>query len=281
MSLVSALNALRFAQVVVLVVEATQGKFSKVDLQLARKCMLEGRALVVAANKADLLPQSMTRSQYEEGVRKHCAAFLPELGNLRVVCCVANKREGVNRLLHTVLEVHDIWSKRIDTWVLNSWFKDLMVAMPAARADGKPIKIKYITQVKSRPPTFALFTNTAVLPTFLERFLRARLQQDFSLHGVPLRFIIRKAEVPERYRQQNRQRNAEQEGGRTTVHGLRRGTASPPMPRPAVTGERRGRVRNSRSSAAGPRKVLGHESLTRSRTKTVIRRRQIKKSSNK
>ena len=59
--------------------------------------MLEGRALVVAANKADLLPLAMTRSQYEEGVRKHCAAYLPELGNLRVVCCVANKREGVNR----------------------------------------------------------------------------------------------------------------------------------------------------------------------------------------
>lgn len=192
MSLVSALNALRFAQVVVMVVEVSQGSFSKIDLQLARKCMQEGRALVVAANKADLLPSGVSSKMYEMSVSEHCQKSLSDFGEVAVVCCVAKDREGINRLLHTVLKVHDSWSRRIDTWVLNSWLKELMVSAPETNHGGRPVRLKYMTQTKARPPTFALFCNVSALPGTFERFLRTRLHADFSLTGVPLRFIVRK-----------------------------------------------------------------------------------------
>jgi len=193
LALISALNALRFAQVVLLVVDGEQGKFSKVDLQLARKCLEEGRALVIAANKKDLVSRKgVGSSAYEEGVRKHCEQYLREFGEVPVVACAAIDGVGVKRVLEAVLQAHDAWSKRADTWVLNQWLKDVLVTCPRPRSGGKPIKIKYITQVKSRPPVYALFGNASELPGFFERFLRSKLQHDFSLQGVPLRFTVRK-----------------------------------------------------------------------------------------
>lgn len=96
MALISALNALRFAQVVLLMVESDQGKFSKVDLQIARKCLAEGRSVVIAANKSDLLLQrGVSASEYESGVRKHCEAYLRELGEVKIVACSTLKKEHV------------------------------------------------------------------------------------------------------------------------------------------------------------------------------------------
>ena len=96
MALISALNALRFAQVVLLMVEGDQGKFSKVDLQIARKCLDEGRSVVIAANKCDLVSlRGVSAAEYEAGVRKHCAAFLRELGEVKVVACSTLKKEHV------------------------------------------------------------------------------------------------------------------------------------------------------------------------------------------
>ena len=90
MALISALNALRFAQVVLIVIESSQGKFSKLDLQLAQKCLEEGRAVVIAANKADLgRARGMSVNKYEEGVREHCDAFMREFGEVPIVACTA------------------------------------------------------------------------------------------------------------------------------------------------------------------------------------------------
>jgi len=90
MALISALNALRFAQVVLIVIESSQGKFSKLDLQLAQKCLEEGRAVVIAANKADLVhSRGLTVNKYEEGVREHCDAFMREFGEVPIVACTA------------------------------------------------------------------------------------------------------------------------------------------------------------------------------------------------
>jgi GTP-binding protein len=192
-ALVSALNSLRFAQVVLLVVEGSTGKFSKLDLQLARKCLEEGRGLVIAANKKDLVSANgVSNKQYEDGVRKHCDSFMREFGDIPVIAVSGLENSGVNRILSSVLSVHDAYSKRIDTWVLNKWLKDLMVSQSAPRIGGKNVTIKYMTQVKSRPPTFALFTNIPELPGSYERFIRSRLQHDLSLQGVPIRFSIRK-----------------------------------------------------------------------------------------
>lgn len=195
MSLISALNALRFAQVVMIVVEADQRAFRHIDLQLARKCLQEGRAVFIAANKVDVAEsEGLSLTQYEKQVEENAAEYLRDFGSVPVVACSGLNGRGVNRLLNVAMQVHEAWDKRVDTWVLNDWLKELMVTAPTARAGDKAIKIKYMTQVKGRPPTFTLFTNVKELPPFFERFLRSRLQQDFQLKGVPVRFIIRKSE---------------------------------------------------------------------------------------
>ena len=99
------------------------------------------------------------------------------------------------RVLDTVIRTHDAWSARIDTWVLNKWLADILVVNNTPRVSGKQVKIKYITQIKSRPPVFALFCNVDKLPRFFERFLRFRLQTEFQLEGIYVRFIIRKTET--------------------------------------------------------------------------------------
>ena len=196
MALISALNALKFAQVVLLVVEGSQGKFSKVDLQLAHKCLEEGRGLVIAANKRDIVKKTsqLTPEQYEEGVTVHCDAFLKEFGNIPVVSCCGTgpDKGGLDRLLKTVINTHDAWSKRISTWVLNKWLKDTLIVHQPPRISGKALSLKYITQVKNRPPAFALFCNAHSLPGFFERFLRNKLQSDFKLEGIPVRFTVKK-----------------------------------------------------------------------------------------
>jgi len=192
-ALISALNALRYAQVVLLVVEGSQGKFSKLDLQLAGKCLEEGRGLVIAANKSDLMvPSGVSSAAYEEGVRSHIAEFLREFGDIPVVVSSGTEGKGIDRILNTVIKVHDAWSRRVSTGDLNSWLKDLLVTNPPPRVNGRLLNLKYITQIKSRPPTFALFTNMEELPGFFERFLKSNIQQAFKLQGVPLRFVVRK-----------------------------------------------------------------------------------------
>lgn len=196
LALINALNALRFAQVVVLVVDAEQRKFSKTDLQLATRCLQEGRGMVVVANKSDLLTtydeDHISGAEFERAVKEHCDEYLRDFGDIPVVVTSALNGKNVKRVLRTVIDVHDAWSKRCPTWVLNRWLRDTMVTAPPARYAGKPLKIKYITQTKSRPPMFTLFTNVNELPGAVERFLKTRIQEDFQLKGVPLRFVVRK-----------------------------------------------------------------------------------------
>lgn len=194
MALISALNALRFAQVVMIVVEASQGKFSKIDLQLARKCLEEGRGVFIAANKFDIAAsKGVTAKEYERQVMEHTDEYFREFGKVPVIVCSGTLGKGVSMLLKTAIAVHDSWDKRISTWVLNNWLKDLLVATPPPRVGEKALKVKYMTQLKTRPPQFALFTNMLAVPQSFERFLRSRLQTDFKLRGVPIRFIVRKA----------------------------------------------------------------------------------------
>jgi GTPase len=198
MALVSALNALRFSQVVLLVVEGHQGQFSKVDLQLARKCLIEGRALVIAANKSDLLVNSgVSETDYQAGVQKHVDTYLREFGSAPVVACSAFEKKGVKNILDAVVRTHDAWSNRFSTYVMNLWLKELLVANPSPRVSGRALKLKYMTQIKGRPPSFAIFANMQSIPGFYERYLRTKLQEDFDLKGVPIRFIIRKTKGAE------------------------------------------------------------------------------------
>jgi len=196
-ALVSALHSLRFSQVVLLVIEGDQGKFSKIDLQLAEKCKREGRAMVIVANKADVVAEKggVSATDYAKGVRKHTDHYMKEFGHIPIVTTCALRSQGIGRLLTTVIRTHDAWSARISTWVLNRWLADLMVAAHAPRVSGKIVKIKYMTQIKSRPPVFALFCNVDSLPSFFERFLRFKLQSEFRLEGIHVRFAVRRTET--------------------------------------------------------------------------------------
>ncbi|RYH20955.1 ribosome-associated GTPase EngA [archaeon] len=192
-ALISALNALRFAQVVLLVIEADQGAFKKIDLQLARKCLEEGRALFIAANKCDVIKaRGMSMNEYEEQVRAHTAEYFREFGDIPVIATSGTESLGIKRLLRTTISVYDSWNRRISTGMLNTWLKDTMVTAPTARAGERAVKIKYMTQIKARPPTFALFTNVSELPGFFERYMRSKIQEDFKLVGVPIRFVVKK-----------------------------------------------------------------------------------------
>lgn len=131
------MNALKFAQVVFLVIESNQGRFSKIDLQLAQKCLQEGRALIVIANKRDLLALGgISGREYESTVKQHCEQYLREFGDVLVISCSATEKEGiqryefvfhislislqlVQRILKTAISVHDSWSRRIPTANLN------------------------------------------------------------------------------------------------------------------------------------------------------------------
>jgi GTP-binding protein len=194
-ALMSALQSLKFANVVMLVVEASQGKFSKIDLQLARKCLEEGRGLFIAANKVDTLQsQGMSLTQYENQVKEHTSELFREFGKVPVVACSGTTGRSLDRLLRTAIKVHDSWDKRISTGLLNAWLREVSVTAPKARVGDKQLKVKYITQVKSRPPTFSLFCNAEELPSFYERYLRAKIQEEFQLEGVPIRFVVKKSE---------------------------------------------------------------------------------------
>lgn len=218
-ALVSALHSLRFSQVVLLVIEGDQGKFSKIDLQLAEKCKKEGRAMVIVANKADLVAEKagVSAADYAKGVRKHTDHYMKEFGHIPIVTTCALRSHGMGKLLTTVIRTHDAWSARISTWVLNRWLADLMVVARPPRVSGKIVKIKYITQIKSRPPVFALFCNVDKLPSFFERFLRFKLQSEFRLEGIHVRFAIRKTET----RAVNRKRK---EAASLSAEDLNRGT---------------------------------------------------------
>lgn len=158
------------------------------------RCMEEGRGLVIAANKADLVNDNgVSVTKYEEGVRQHCEAFMNEFGDVPVVACTATSGQGMYRVLTAVIDTHDAWSRRVDTWILNRWLKDVLVTAPQAGVGRKKLRVKYMTQIKARPPAFTVFCNHTELPESFARFLRSKMQEEFQLRGVPIRFVIRKS----------------------------------------------------------------------------------------
>lgn len=192
-SLFSALRALRFSQVVVLVVEATQGRFNKTDIAFGQRCLQEGRAMVIAANKSDLSEKSMR--QYEMSVQEQAEHYFGDFGDIPVVVTSGLEQKGIVRLLRTVMTTHDAWNMRADTWVLNQWLREVVDIDPPPRVGGKVTRIKYMTQIKGRPPTFVLVCNQSELPPSYMRFMTNKLRNDFRLNGVPLRMIVRKSKA--------------------------------------------------------------------------------------
>ena len=188
------LRALKMAEVVVLVVDATM-PLERQDLTIARLVAQEGRALVIALNKWDLVADpNATMAE----VRRALADQLADVRGVAYVPLSALTGRNVDQLLPAVVEAHARWNRRVPTSALNRWLEAALEKHPPPLVQGRRVKIRYATQAKARPPTFVLFANKAAeaLPESYLRYLATGLRETFDLGGVPIRFHVRHGENP-------------------------------------------------------------------------------------
>jgi len=187
------LRAVKYAQVVVLVLDGTLG-LEKQDLTIARNVVDEGRALILVINKWDLVKD---RSGCLRQLKDRLETSLPQIKGIRMVTCSALTGKGLNRLLPTVLGVYDTWNRRVPTGPLNRWLQDMTDRHPPPLARGRRLRLRYMTQAKTRPPTFVVFASRPEeLPEAYVRYLVNGLRTEFNLEGVPLRLFTRKGKNP-------------------------------------------------------------------------------------
>ena len=193
MSVESTIYAANMAQVVVLVLDA-DAVLDKQDLTIARMVIDEGRALVIAVNKWDIAK----RKEALEKLNYKLETSLTQVVGVPTVTISALKKEGLDKLMRAVQKVYKRWNLRIPTAPLNQWFAAVQEQNPAPLGKNKRrIKLKYITQAKTRPPSFFIFSsNPEGLPDSYLRYLTNSLRQTFDLGGVPLRVTVRKANNP-------------------------------------------------------------------------------------
>ncbi len=188
-----ALNAIRFAEVVVLLIDADQA-LEKQDLQIADLVEREGRALVIGINKWDLVTD---HDKLIRTLREKVEYALPQVKGVAVVPVSALSGRGVAKLMAAVLKVYDAWNRRIPTAALNRWFADVQERHTPPAVSGRRIKLRYITQSNARPPTFILFCSRPDdLPESYTRYLVNSLRETFDLWSVPIRAHLRKPKNP-------------------------------------------------------------------------------------
>jgi len=188
-----AVRAIRFAEVVVLLVDAER-PFEHQDLTIGDLVTQEGRALVVAVNKWDLV-EDKQRTLKE--LRQTLGERLAQVPGVALVPVSALRGRGVERLGPAVLAAYDTWNRRIGTADLNRWLEEAVARHSPPAAHGRRIKIRYMTQASARPPTFVAFcSRPEELPKSYLRYLSNSLREAFDLPGVPLRLNLRKGENP-------------------------------------------------------------------------------------
>jgi GTP-binding protein len=181
-------RAIDYAEVVVLLLDATRG-LEVQDLKIAAQVIEEGRALIIALNKWDVAEQA---SSLFNGVKGALGEGLAQLKDVPLLTVSARTGKGIDTLLEVAFDLRAAWSRRISTGELNRWFEQAIEANPPPAPRGQRIKLRYITQVKSRPPTFVVFGNrTDELPESYRRYLVNALRRDLKLAAVPLRLDFR------------------------------------------------------------------------------------------
>ncbi len=188
LSTADALNAIRFAEVVIVLVDA-EAPFEEQDTRIADLVEREGRAVVIGINKVDLVerqPGVRTR------LREIADRVLPQIKGVPVVPLSARTGEGLDRLLMAVMESYAVWNRRVPTAALNRFLTDAVSAHPPPAISGRRVRLDYITQPKARPPTFVLFASRASqLPETYRRYLINGLRETFELPGTPVRLTLR------------------------------------------------------------------------------------------
>jgi len=193
LSVADALRAVRFAEVVVLMMDA-QNKFEEQDLRIADLIEREGRALVIAINKWDLIA---TKPGAISALRTEADHWLPQVKGAPVVAVSGLVGEGIDRLMDAIQAAYAVWNKRIPTASLNRWFEQAIDANPPPAVSGRRLKLNYITQTKARPPSFVLFCSRAdAVPQTYLRYLVNSLREHFKLPGTPVRISLREKANP-------------------------------------------------------------------------------------
>ncbi len=188
MAVDDALRAIRLAHVVILVLDA-EAVLDKQDLTIARWVLEEGRALVIAINKWDAVKD---RKASQQRLSDRLQTSLPQVVGIPTVTISALRGHKLDALLDAVLKIYDVWNRRVSTGQLNRWLEAMREAHQPPLAAGRTNKLRYITQVKARPPTFALFlSQPSELPDSYQRYLVNGLRGPFGLEGVPIRLLLR------------------------------------------------------------------------------------------
>ncbi|VUX45993.1 GTPase Der [Candidatus Defluviicoccus seviourii] len=186
-------RAIRFAHVCAIVIDGSVG-LEKQDLTIARWVSEEGRAPLLVVNKADLIDD---RRASAADLARRIQTSLAQLRGLKPAYVSALTGAGVGGLMARVLEAYESWGQHIGTGPLNRWLKEMSGKQAPPMVGGRPFKLRYIAQVSTRPPTFAVFANrVAPLPESYLRFLANGLRDRFGLGGVPLRFVVRQPRNP-------------------------------------------------------------------------------------
>jgi GTP-binding protein len=193
LSVADALNAVRFAEVVVVLLDVDNA-FEEQDQRIADLVEQEGRAIIIAVNKWDLKEKTpgaigRLRAQAEEK--------LTQLKGVPLVAVSGLTGEGLERLMQAIVDAHEVWNKRIPTSALNRWFEHATSAHPPPAVSGRSLRLNYITQAKSRPPSFVVFcTRADAVPDAYKRYLLNSLRDAFDLPGTPIRLALREKDNP-------------------------------------------------------------------------------------
>ena len=193
LSVADTLRAVRFAEVVVLMMDA-QNKFEEQDLRIADLIEREGRALVIAVNKWDLMGR---QSSLIAALRTDADHLLPQVKGMPIVAVSGLMGEGIDRLMTAIEDAYAIWNRRVPTAALNRWFEQAVDANPPPAVSGRRLKLNYITQAKARPPSFILFCSRAdAVPESYLRYLVNSMRSFFELPGTPVRISMREKANP-------------------------------------------------------------------------------------
>jgi GTP-binding protein len=190
LSVADTLNAIRFAEVVIVLMDSER-PFEEQDLRIADLVQREGRALVLGMNKWDLADGKAGR------LRAEADHWLPQVKGVPIVALSGLHGEGLDRLMQATVDAHAVWNRRVSTNTLNRWFTDAVASHPPPAVSGRRLKLNYITQAKSRPPTFVLFCSRAdAMPESYLRYLVNGLRDTFDLPGTPIRVTLREKDNP-------------------------------------------------------------------------------------
>ena len=205
MAVQDAMRAMKIADVAVLVLDTDSRRLMRQELAIADEIIKEGRALVIAANKIDLLiEENFPAQELEYQIRERLEERFPFLRKTPIVPMSSLTGESVADLLPVVFQTRDRWAQKITTGQLNQWMREVLVGKQAPLVSNRPLRIKYVTQKKGRPPTFLLFCNADKIPESYLRYLTQHFQDSFEMFGMEVRLLVRKSAVDNPFEKKKR-----------------------------------------------------------------------------